>query len=89
MNEAQKISDRLYEFYHNRYYYKTIRNMITFPTFLQIDVKDYKKMKMQTKQIDKNLVKLVKLSKYDNRFSTEGNVNKTFSYDEKGLTKMT
>ena len=36
INEAQKISDRLYEFYHNRYYYKTIRQIISFPSFLII-----------------------------------------------------
>ena len=62
--------------------------MITFPTFLQIDIKDYKKMKMQTKQIDKNLVRMVKMSKYDSRCCTEGNVNKTFSYERRGTNKM-
>lgn len=36
INEAQQLSDKLFEFYHNFYYFKTLRNMLTFPTFLEI-----------------------------------------------------
>ena len=66
INEAQKTSDRLYEFYYNRYYYKKARALITFPTFLNIESKDYNRVKSAAKRVDKNLVSLVKNSKYEN-----------------------
>lgn len=37
INEAQKSSDQLYEFYHNRYYYKKIKKMDIIPTFMILD----------------------------------------------------
>ena len=67
INEAQKTSDRLYEFYYNRYYYKKARSLVTFPTFLNIESKDYNRVKSATKKIDRNLVSLVKNSKYESR----------------------
>jgi len=36
ITEAQKSSDRLYEFYHNRYYYKKIKKMDIIPTFMTL-----------------------------------------------------
>ena len=39
--------------------------MITFPTFLQIDIKDYNRLRSKTKAVDRDLVRLVKESKYD------------------------
>lgn len=64
VTEAQKTSDRLYEFYHNRYYYKTVRNIISFPSFLNLDNKDFNRVKTETKHIDRNLVRLVKQSSF-------------------------
>lgn len=87
INEAQKSSDRLYEFYHNRYYYKTLRSIISFPSFLQIDNTDYNRMKSKTKKFDKDLVRLVKESKYDRLNETEPNINRTVSYEIKALTE--
>lgn len=91
--ECQKVSDRLYEYYHNRYYYKILRNMIIFPTFLTVDNKEYSKMRNRTKRVDRDLVNLVKRSKYDGETSLLGSIrtepslkpNDTFSYSrEKG-----
>lgn len=39
--------------------------MINFPTFLTIENKDYRDIKNKTKKVDRNLVNLVKMSKYD------------------------
>ena len=36
LTESQKTSDRLYEFYYNRYYYAKVKRLITMPTFLTI-----------------------------------------------------
>lgn len=36
ITEAQKTSDRLYEFFYNRYYYKEVKNLIDMPKFLTI-----------------------------------------------------
>ena len=36
LTESQKISDRLYEFYYNRYYYNKVKKLIILPTFLTI-----------------------------------------------------
>jgi hypothetical protein len=36
--EAQKCSDRLYEFYHNRYYYHKIKKTGIIPSFMIINV---------------------------------------------------
>lgn len=43
--------------------------MIIFPTFLTIENKDYTKMKNKTKRVDRNLVNLVRKSKYDGETS--------------------
>ncbi len=36
VNESQKTSDRLYEFFYNRYYYSQVKKIILMPTFLNI-----------------------------------------------------
>jgi hypothetical protein len=36
VTESQKTSDRLYEFFYNRYYYSQIKKAILMPTFLSI-----------------------------------------------------
>lgn len=64
MTEAQKTSDRFYEFFYNRYYYDRIKKMIILPTFLTIDNNDYKELVDYVKKIDRNLVSLVKKSKF-------------------------
>lgn len=92
VTEAQKTSDRLYEFYHNRYYYKTVRNIISFPSFLNLDNKDFNRVKTETKHIDRNLVRLVKQSSFESshhgtRCSTEPSLNRTVSFDMKALTE--
>ena len=38
--------------------------MISFPSFLQIDAKDYNRVKEKVKVVDRDLVRMVKLSKY-------------------------
>ncbi len=41
LTESQKTSDRLYEFYYNRYYYSKVKKLISMPTFLTIDNDDF------------------------------------------------
>ncbi len=83
----------MYEFYHNRYYYKVIKHHINFPTFLTLENKEYTTLKNKVKKIDKNLVNLVKRSKYDGEttlcvtsFKTEPAIqsNKVIGYEKKG-----
>lgn len=38
VTESQKTSDRLYEFFYNRYYYSQVKKLILMPTFLSIHV---------------------------------------------------
>lgn len=51
--------------------------MINFPTFLTIENKDYKEIKNKTKKVDKNLVNLIKMSKYDGEKTFSENILKT------------
>lgn len=101
VNECQKLSDRLYEYYHNRYYYKVLRSLIIFPTFLTIENKEYSRIKKKTKKIDRNLVNLVKRSKYEGETSmindtirTQPNIgmkttlNRTLCYERGHLTEL-
>lgn len=39
--------------------------MVTFPTFLMIDNSEYNRVRSRTKSVDKKLVKMVKMSKYE------------------------
>lgn len=61
----QKVCDRLYEFFYNRYYYKVIKNIFDFPNFTSISIPEFEKVHKKAKKVDKELVKLVKKSKYD------------------------
>ena len=66
--EAQKTSDQLYEFYHNRYFFNSVRNFIYLPTFLSVDVDEFKDLKKSIKKINKKLVE-----------STQHNISQTIS----------
>ena len=78
LTESQKTSDRLYEFYYNRYYYSKVKKLITMPTFLTIENDDFERVVKEIKKVDKELFLVVKESKYSqeykmNRTYTEGN----------------
>lgn len=64
LTESQKTSDRLYEFYYNRYYYTKVKKLISMPTFLVIDNVDFEGVVKEIKKVDRELVTIVKESKY-------------------------
>jgi dTDP-4-amino-4,6-dideoxygalactose transaminase len=53
LTESQKTSDRLYEFYYNRYYYTKVKRLISMPTFLSIDNDDFDRVIKEIKKVDK------------------------------------
>ena len=65
MTEAQKTSDRLYEFFYNRYYYNEVKGMISMPSFLTIHSDEYKDLASHVRKRDKELLMLVKKSKFE------------------------
>lgn len=66
------MADQLYEFFHNRYYFKQVKDLIMFPAFLSIKNKEYNRLAAQTRRVDKNLVDLVKASKYYPNTTVQG-----------------
>jgi hypothetical protein len=53
ITEAQKSSDRLYEFFYNRYYYSIVKKLIMMPTFLTIQNEDFHELAQYVKKQDK------------------------------------
>jgi len=64
ITEAQKSSDRLYEFFYNVYYYNKVKLMVIMPTFLEIRNEDFALLAQHMKKHDKELFQLVNSSKY-------------------------
>ena len=62
MTEVQKTSDRLYEFFFNRYYYPHIKDTIFFPTFLNVSNEDFEGLRRRVRMMDKSLLNLVSCS---------------------------
>ena len=75
LTESQKTSDRLYEFYYNRYYYSKVKKLICMPTFLTIDSDDFDRVIKEIKKVDKELVLVVKESKYSQQYK----MNRTYT----------
>lgn len=92
LTESQKTSDRLYEFYYNRYYYSKVKKLITMPTFLTIENDDFERVVKEIKKVDKELFLVVKESKYSqeykmNRTYTEGNESSSRGTEVNRLNK--
>lgn len=52
ITEAQNTSDQLYEYFHNRYYFKRVRKIIDFPEHLSFEVNQYKEISKMVKKHD-------------------------------------
>lgn len=50
----QRINDKLYEFFYNRYFYHNVKQII-FPTFFKMDDKKHQKMVRYVQKKDKSI----------------------------------
>ena len=67
ITQAQKSSDRLYQFYHCRYFYYRIKKLSIIPSFLSLKNEEYKDLVKLVKSYDKELVYKVRTNKYGDR----------------------